>query len=86
MAGPTVRKLRKLARLRGGKQTVDELVSEMAGNAPAAEEKPAAPAAEKAPEAAPKAAAEPAAPKVAPKAAPKAEPAVAPKKETKAKK
>lgn len=86
MAGPTVRKLRKLARLRGGKQTVDELVSEMAGNAPAAEEK-SAPAAEKAPEAAPKAAAEPAAaPKTAPKAAPAAAPKAAPKKETKAKK
>ena len=41
MAGPTVRKLRKLARLRGGKKTVDELVSEMAGNVPAAEDKPA---------------------------------------------
>jgi hypothetical protein len=41
MAGPTVRKLRKLVRLRGGKKTVDELVSELAGNAPAAEDKPA---------------------------------------------
>ena len=80
MAGPTVRKLRKLVRLRGGKQTVDQLVSEMAGNEPVAEEKPVAPVVEKTPEP-PKAA-----PKVDPKVAPKAEPAVAPKKETKAKK
>jgi len=80
MAGPTVRKLRKLARLRGGTKTVDQLVSELAGNTPAAEEKPAAPAAKPAPAAAPKA--EPA------KVAPKAEPAkvATPTKETKAKK
>ena len=78
MAGPTVRKLRKLVRLRGGEKTVDQLVSELAGNEPAAEEKPAAPAAPaaEAPEA-----------KAAPKAAaPKAAAKPAPKKETKAKK
>jgi len=70
MAGPTVRKLRKLVRLRRGEKTVDQLVAEMAGNAPV-EETPEPVVKEKP------------APVAAPVAAPKAAPA---KKETKAKK